>query len=52
MEDQPVVKALVDEGDEVANALRRDLGVKLGFDNAAVFHFDGNDRIAHYLSTP
>ena len=47
VEDQPVVKALVDEGDEVANALRRDLGVKLGFDNAAVFHFNGNNRICH-----
>ena len=52
VEDGAVIEALARQGDKVADGVRRNLGVQLGADDAAVFHFDGNDRIAHYLSTP
>ena len=52
VEDGAVIEALLREGNKVADGVRRNLGVQFGADDAAVFHFDGNDRIAHYLSTP
>ena len=45
MEDQTVVKALVNQADEVVDAVGSDFGVQLGLDDAdfcteVVFHFD------------
>ena len=45
MEDKTVIKPLLDEADEVVDAVGRHIGVKLGFDDAAIFHFDGDDGI-------
>ena len=42
VEDDAVIKALLDEGDEVVDGVRRDLRIELRLDDAAVFHFDGN----------
>ncbi len=46
VEDQAVVEALLSpELDEVIYGIRGDLRIKLGFDDVAVFHFDGYDWI-------
>ena len=48
VEDETVVKLLLDQGNKVIDGLRRDLGIKLTDDPAAVFHFDGHNWIFHY----
>ena len=51
VENEAVVIALVCKRNEVINAFGSDFGIELANDLAAVFHFDGYDRIAHnYLS--
>ena len=47
VEDHAVIKALFDQTDKVTHGVRRDLRVELGADDAAVFHFNGDNRIAH-----
>ena len=47
VEDQAVIEALVGQINEVIDALRRDLGIELALDDAAVFHGDGEDGIGH-----
>ena len=46
-EDQPVVEALVGEGDEVIDALRGLFGVQLGDNLLAVRHRECHDGICH-----
>ena len=48
VEDQAVIKSLLDQVDEVVHGVGRDLGVELRLDNAAIFHFNGDDGIAHW----
>ena len=45
VEDQPVVKAALDQRDKIVYRVGGDLGIELGLDQPAIFHFDGNDRI-------
>ena len=52
VEGQAVIKALFCEGNKVIYRVRRNLGVQLGLDDVAVFHFDGNNRICHVSHTP
>lgn len=47
VEDEAVIKAAVCQRDEVIDRLRRDIRVELGGDDAAVFHFNGHNRIFH-----
>ena len=47
VEDQAVVEVGGHQGDEVRHGVRRDFGIQLGLDDAAVFHFDGDDGIGH-----
>ena len=48
VEDKPVIKALLHQGDKVVDGVGGHLGVQLRLDDAAVFHFDGNNGIAHW----
>ena len=47
VEDHAVVKALVNQGDKVVDGVGGHFGVELRLDDVAVFHFNGNDRVAH-----
>ena len=47
VEDQAVIKALLHQADEVVHAVGGHVGVELGLDDAAVFHFNGHNRIFH-----
>ena len=49
VEDQAVVEALLDQVHEVRHGIGRDLGVQLRLDDAAVFHFDGDDGVGHVV---
>ena len=42
-----VIKALFHERDKVVHRVRCNIGIKLGLDDIAVFHFDGYNRICH-----
>ena len=48
MEDRAVIKALLHQRNKVANRVRCNFRVQLCTDYAAVFHFNRNDRIAHW----
>ena len=48
VEDHAVIKAFLHETDEVFDGLRRNVRIQLGADDAAVFHFDGDNRVAHW----
>ena len=52
VKDHAVIKAFFAQGDEVVDRIRRDLGVELRLHDLAVFHFDGDDRIAHRFTIP
>ena len=52
VEDQAVVEALVCQRDEVADALRRFLGIQLTDDLSAVFHGNGRNGICHLSYLP
>lgn len=45
VENGAIVKALFREGNKVIDCVGRDGGVQLCFDDAAVFHFDGDNGI-------
>ena len=47
VEDNAVIELVLYEWNEIINGIGSYLGVKLGLDDIAVFHFDGHDRIAH-----
>ena len=47
VENHAVIEALLDKGDEVVDSVRGGLGVELRLHDAAVFHFNGDNRIAH-----
>ena len=49
VEDQPVIEALLHQGDEIVDGVGGDLGIELGLHHIAVFHFKGYDRIAHQV---
>src|SRR5699024_1391224 len=49
VENQPVIKALVDQAEEVVDGVRRELGVELSLDDAAVLHLKGNYRVCHII---
>ncbi|MPN63595.1 hypothetical protein SDC9_211359 [bioreactor metagenome] len=45
VEDQPVVKALLDQVHEVGDRIGRDFGEQLGLNHIAVVHFDGHNGV-------
>ena len=45
VEDQTIVKMLVDQTDEIVNGFGCYVGIKLTFDHTAVFHGNSNNRI-------
>ena len=51
VEDHAVIKALLHETDEVVDGVRGNVGIELSLDDAAVFHFDGDDGIAHSIGS-
>ncbi|MNL77320.1 hypothetical protein D3C87_2034690 [compost metagenome] len=46
MENRPVVEALLNQGDKVVYGVGSNFGIELGFDNTAVIHLNGDDRMA------
>ena len=47
MENHTVIIAFFDQGNEIVHGIRRNVRIELGFDDAAVFHFNRNNRVAH-----
>ena len=45
VEDQTIVKMLVDQTDKIVDGFGCNFGIKLTFDHTAVFHGNGNNRI-------
>lgn len=52
VEDQAVVEALLDQRNKIVYAVGGHLGVELRFDEAAVFHLNGNNGIWHGGHSP
>ena len=50
VENQTVVEALLNQGDEIGDGLRCLLGIELSGDDTAIGHFYGNDWV-HEIST-
>ena len=50
VEGQPVIKTAVGQGNEVAHAFGRNIGVQFAGHDAAVLHLDGKGRIGHRKS--
>ena len=48
VENDAVIEALLHQGDKVVDGVGGHLRVQLRLDDAAVFHFDGNNGIAHW----
>jgi len=47
VEDQTIIKALLDQADKVVDCVRRNLWVKLCLHDIAIFHLNGNNWIFH-----
>ena len=47
VEDKTVVKAFIDQADEIVDCIRRDFRIELSFHHAAIFHGDCNNWICH-----
>jgi len=45
VENQSVIKALIDQGDEIVDGVGGDIGIELRLDDIAVFHFDCDNGI-------
>ena len=52
VEDQPVIKALADQADEIVDAVGGHLRIELRLHDAAVFHFDGDNGILCHICHP